>query len=705
MVTGGAFLTPEVSFDGKTILFAWTDAVDKTWHIMKVNSDGSNLVALTDGLSGMYFSPLMDSRQEDFDPCWLPSGRIAFISERRGGYGRCHTYEKPTFTLYSMKADGTDMYPISYHETNEWNPSVANDGNLVFSRWDYIDRDDCVAHHLWVCGPDGSDPRAPHGNYPLPLSTMTGSNWTDGRWLRPNAEFQFRACPAPSMKYVATAGSHHSPIVGEIILIDPTIRDDGKMSQIKGITTNLTRWWDGLNSSHDYATPWPLSEQVFLCGKGSDLIYLDKNGNQQILYHNSSGWRAQDPIPLIARTKPPELASKTWQGARAGRADHYRATLGVLDVRVGDMSLRPQDTVVSMRIVQVIPQENAVINEPRVGYASESLVRLSLGTVPVEADGSVYCEAPVGKEIYFQLLDKRGLAVRSMRSGTFVHAGEQLTCVGCHEDKWTAPPPLTSRIAFKRPPSRLVPEIGTKVEPVGFYRTAKPVFDAKCTPCHLQKAKGPNGTYASFKDYAFWWPGEGNPFINGDIVTPIRGGSRCLPGLSGAMYAQLTKHLDSTHYNVKLTDEMFRRVTLWLDLNSNELTSASASRIPDMKLGKLVWPAIDIDTNNLHGIEMDRPVPGTVAIDAPSEVRTLKATPDISVSRYGNVISIAHRSGKITEISLFNVSGRCVFSRMPGTAVSRYTFSTTELSLPKSTYILKVTGDNRKQSIVRILCY
>ena len=50
----------------------------------------------------------MNSSCNDFDPCWLPGGRIAFLSERRGGYLRCSA-ARPlmTFTLYSMKPDGS----------------------------------------------------------------------------------------------------------------------------------------------------------------------------------------------------------------------------------------------------------------------------------------------------------------------------------------------------------------------------------------------------------------------------------------------------------------------------------------------------------------------------------------------------------------------------------------------------------------------
>jgi hypothetical protein len=135
---GGSFLSPELSYDGKTVLFAYvecqgdrhhrthTDASRGHWaegrcyHIFKVNVDGSNLEQLTDGT------------WNDFAPCWLPTGRIAFISERRGGYLRCGRV-CPTYTVYDMAADGTDIRCLSFHETNEWGPSVTPDGMIIFT--------------------------------------------------------------------------------------------------------------------------------------------------------------------------------------------------------------------------------------------------------------------------------------------------------------------------------------------------------------------------------------------------------------------------------------------------------------------------------------------------------------------------------------------------------------------------------------------
>jgi len=56
---------------------------------------------------------------------------------------------------------------------------------IVYTRWDYLDRDFHIAHHIWTRYPDGRDPRSPHGNYPFPHTTLEGNRWEDGRAWRP----------------------------------------------------------------------------------------------------------------------------------------------------------------------------------------------------------------------------------------------------------------------------------------------------------------------------------------------------------------------------------------------------------------------------------------------------------------------------------------------------------------------------------------
>ena len=59
-----------------------------------------------------------------------------------------------------MKPDGSDIRCISFHETNEWNPSVDNNGMIIYTRWDYVDRGATHMHSAWITSPDGHDARA-----------------------------------------------------------------------------------------------------------------------------------------------------------------------------------------------------------------------------------------------------------------------------------------------------------------------------------------------------------------------------------------------------------------------------------------------------------------------------------------------------------------------------------------------------------------
>jgi len=687
-LAGGGFLSPDLSYDGKKIVFAWTSMQSKCYHIFKVNIDGTELTQLTDGAESQY-NFLQNSNHNDFDPCWLPNGRIAFISDRRGGYGRCHTKSKPTFTLHSMKDDGSDIICLSYHETNEWNPSVDNNGKIVYTRWDYVDRDDCIAHHLWTCFPDGRDPRSYHGNYPLPLQTLNGPGY-DGRRDRPCAELHIRAIPNSS-KYIATSGPHHGFSWGDLVTIDPTIEDDGKVSQIKKLTTSQSGWPDAPGGA--YATAYPLSEDYYICNKISGgnktIILRDKTGNEQLIY-STGAWHPFEPIPVRAVTKPPVLATKTWDGERKSLSDHYRATIQVSNVYEGDIPLPNGVKVSAMRIVQVFPKETINVSEPRNGYPAEALTRMSLGTVPVEEDGSVYCEAPVDKILYFQLLDENGLAVQSMRSATYVHKGEQMACIGCHENKWKATPVTTNRIAFKRAPSKLTPDAGG-VEPVNYARLAKPVFDKNCRSCHVQKNRQPDFSYGSLKNYAFYWCGDGNPWLNGDIITSLRGGSRTTPGKFGASYSKLKKYIDGNHQNVKLTSDEYKRVALWLDLNSNEL--GADYNVNDQKAGKLVWPRIDLDQSNPQGIETKYPLMGDVAVSK-------HLYRPVKINRNGTIISFNNPDFAIGKVSMYDLSGRCVFTRnFNSNEAYSFVIDLKNGNVSKGTYVVNVEKNGSDQKI------
>ena len=291
------------------------------------------------------------------------------------------------------------------------------------------------------------------------------------------------------------------------------------------------------------------------------------------------------------------IPTATYQGERTS-AGHAHATISVMNVYDGDMKM-PAGTVIKwLRVIQIIPQLQAVMNRPKIGYASESLVRMPLGIVPVESDGSVYFKAPVGKEFFFQLLDARGLAVRSMRSATYVHAGEKLSCVGCHESRSSSPKTLAEiPLALKREPSSIQTEVASGAVPFNWHTLAKPVLQEKCAACHAKEGKGPDMSHASLERYVFHYPFWKDGYVNGEVVAS---GSRSVPGKFGAMASPLLKYLDKSHYGVSLTADEFKRITLWLDCNGNEL--GAYTKVDEQRRGDIVWPEIDVDPSDPMGM-------------------------------------------------------------------------------------------------------
>ena len=582
-LAGGSFISLDLSYDGKTILFAWTEAdpVVKKWtdyvphkvlwtpqstyHIFKLNIDGKNLVQLTDG------------KWNDFDPCFLPNGRIAFISERRGGFLRCGLRPDPTYTLHGMQADGSDIITLSYHETHEWHPSVDNHGMIVYTRWDYVDRDSDIAHHLWLTYPDGRDPRSYHGNYP----TIRES--------RPWMEMSIRAIPN-SHRYASVAAPHHGQAYGSLVIIDQQMEDDRSMSQAKRLTPDVyfpeSETQPGLPSyskrsvapAMAFGTPWPLSENYYLCVYDADCrhygIYLiDSFGNRELIYRDPKV-PCLDPIPLQPRRKPPIIPVQTLQAQadRKGSKDR-KATIAVMNVYDGDFEWPKGTQITALRVIQLFPKTTPAASVPNIGIGNQSLARGVLGTVPVEADGSAYFEAPAGIPIYFQALDKQQLAVQSMRSDTYVHAGEQLTCQGCHEPKRKALSPGISLtpLALRRPPSVIRPDLEGSY-PVSFARLVQPVLDRKCAGCHAERKAcdlrgdqfgkwGWSQSYHSLSSFA-WAKHGGNGWIRKN------GTSYSIAGEVGANASRLYPIVQKEHYEVSLTSEELHRITLWLDCNS-----------------------------------------------------------------------------------------------------------------------------------------
>ena len=399
-LTVGSYQNLDVSWDGREILFSfcrtdegrvdWRANVAQFYHLFRMAADGSGLRQLTAG------------SHDNFGPRELPDGNIVFLSTRRGGFHRCGRGPCPVYTLTIAKRDGGEPRVISFHETHEWHPAVMNDGRIIYTRWDYVDRNAVHYQQLWTTRPDGTGARAFYGN----------------NTLNPVGVWEARAIPN-SNRIMATAAAHHAMTAGSIILLDIARGVDG-LEPISRLTRDalfpesesaVQRWhavagvtaqprlsaeerrWPG----HCYRTPYPLSEDCFLASYSFESlvgepeanrpnmfgIYLvDRFGNKELIYRDmsiGSLWA----MPLRARSRPPAMLSTV----AGGTADE--GTFFMQDVDESWPQVAEERGVIKeLRILQVLPKTTPHANTPRVGLANASPGKQVLGTVPVASDGS-----------------------------------------------------------------------------------------------------------------------------------------------------------------------------------------------------------------------------------------------------------------------------------------------------------------------------
>jgi hypothetical protein len=447
--------------------------------------------------------------------------------------------------------------------------------------------------------------------------------------------------PAPdSPLFFGTMYGHHHASWGTLVVYDSRVIDDGTQNAWKYLTPDVP----GYRSQEfrgAYATPFPLSDHVFLTSYSPDappyslltpyrkpptphgIYVMDVFGNKVLLYRDEE-IPANAPFPLHPRKRPQSMPHKVANALPPGVEEpetnipEDMATVAVMNVYDSKLPWPEDREIAALRIVHVLPKTTPWAARPPITYDGEFVARQVLGTVPVEKDGSAYFKMPAGRSVYFQALDKDGLAVQSMRSSTYAMPGEAMTCQGCHEPQGTAINVNLKNLApmaLQREPSDLKPgPEGSK--PMTFMRLVQPVLDAKCVDCHeknLDKTfslkpdgeirkevleakdwkykKAFNTSYANLWGYA-WCYNERGGQRDGIWGAKGSGDVRTVPGEVGASVAPLYKLLtEGSHKDmVQLTDDEMERIVTWLDTMSvfygaYEDTKAQAA-------GELVEPSV-----------------------------------------------------------------------------------------------------------------
>ncbi len=117
--------TPEVSPDGRTVLFAMRKGVTDCLNIYRMAVDGTDLVQLTHA-SGCREPTLGPDHvnEANLSPLFAPNGRIYFVSTRGGRLA--DKGKQPDTNIWAMNPDGSDLEQITLGNGHEIDLSMAH---------------------------------------------------------------------------------------------------------------------------------------------------------------------------------------------------------------------------------------------------------------------------------------------------------------------------------------------------------------------------------------------------------------------------------------------------------------------------------------------------------------------------------------------------------------------------------------------------
>ena len=586
----GVIRDPDVSWDGRHVLFAWkkSDRQDD-YHLYEMTAADGSIKQLTDGLG---FA--------DYEGVYLPDDDILFNSTRCVQTVDCWWTE--VSNLYTCGRDGRFLRRLTFDQVHDNYPTVMPDGRIVFTRWEYQDRGQLFVQGLFQMNPDG---------------TSQTEFYANNSWF-PTSLLHARGIPG-TQKVVAIFSGHHTRQVGKLGIVDPARgRQENAGTQLiapiretpaeridyYGQDGELFQYPYPIRANHDS----PLQEFEFVVGYTPlgwsrsptlfKLYWIDIKGRRELLTADPNLSCGQ-PVPLAVRSRPL---------VRPNLVDYSKSTgtCYLQDIHVGPgLAGIARGTIKKLRVIALDYRAAGVGWNYNAGPAGDALactpvaigngswdVKTVLGDAIVHPDGSAFFTVPARTPFYVQAIDSRGYAVQTMRSWTTLQPGENASCVGCHESKNSTPiaGPRPS-IAFEAGPQNLVPFHGTS-RAFSFSREIQPILDRQCATCHDGKAPAAGsaapcllGTPAVENLARRQWSTsylallqaterelEGNRYLAGTTDGLLNWvGAQSVPPMlapyaAGAAHSRLLALLTAGHYEVQLAPQDVETLACWIDL-------------------------------------------------------------------------------------------------------------------------------------------
>ncbi len=598
----GIVREPVSDYDAKTVYFSYrpdkpeVEGWASYWHMYAMDADGSNVRRLTDG-------PF-----HDFDATCLPDGGLAFHSTRCRARFLC--WRPQAYVLFRMEADGSDIRRLSHANLSEWKPSVMQNGRILWTRSEYMDKGADFGHTLWSIRPDGTHPELVFGNN------------------TPNCYSQAHEVPGTN-EIVCTLMSHGDH-QGPTALIDRG-KDPFDSEAITNITPDTRPHYQMSRSHHNsFRDPYPISSDHFLVTHNPDdqhnwaLYMIDRYGNRELLYADPE-ISSKHPRPFRPQPRPPVLSSTI----DANLAQRGLGQFTVQDVYIGLGSKVERGRAKYLRVAEEVPATleeladgqcradhppftdfyaspiHLVHGPPRVfetrtpnalagplgtnhdwqrlvtetepglytvreesGWPSY-VAKASLGTVPIAEDGSANFLAPAGKVLYFQLLDGDYNELQRMRSVIQLQPGERRSCIGCHENRHSSTPPEVGLALLHSARHLEPPPWGTKA--LDYRTVVQPVLDAHCVRCHDGTQEGRcdlRGTLGSDRVPTSYRTLIAGGWVHYFDFTYGMRHFKAEPLSFGTLKSALWDVLaDTDHQEVSLSQSEMRAIKAWIDLN------------------------------------------------------------------------------------------------------------------------------------------
>jgi hypothetical protein len=385
-------MSPDVSFDGKYLLFAAKHKENDPWQLFEMNLNNRKIKQIT------------TSRENCIDPAWLPNGRIVFSMID------LNSTNKSGHALYTCEKNGSDLKRITFNPHSYSHLTVLKDGRiLTVSRQLYPEKGET---QFMVLRPDGTKSE-------LFYKGLKGSSLLSKAYETESGRLVFIESQGNSDNTGIVSVTYNNPLHSHADLSE------------------------GMKGS--YRSAFPLSTGKLLVSWRKDeserygLFEFDpvtKTTGRAVF--NSKEYNVSDAVVVGKRTVPKKLPSEVDPGVKTG-------LLLCQDVNVSDI-----DCTTNQHISTSAHQHIAAAASSIEVMGADS----SLGTVPVEKDGSFYLRVIADQPFRIRVLDEKGNVLGRSCSWIWIRPNERRGCVGCHEDHEQVPENKVP-LAVKKAPANI----------------------------------------------------------------------------------------------------------------------------------------------------------------------------------------------------------------------------------------------------------